>query len=212
MFLEFVDHLTEALNETLPGESAQRLMAPPHRVSTEEYLRLNRNAKKSSVLILFYPKNNIPHLALILRNEYKGVHSGQVSFPGGKIEEKDASPEATALRETREEIGIDAPNITIIGKLTKLYIPVSNFWVYPFVGMLSYSPIFNIDVKEVKQLIEVPIKEILSENIISTAYIKLKDDIKIKVPVFNLQEHIIWGATAMMLSELREILFKAKIL
>jgi 8-oxo-dGTP pyrophosphatase MutT (NUDIX family) len=180
-------------------------MAPQHRASTVEYLKDNPNPKKSCVLILFYPKENIPHVALTLRAEYKGAHSGQVSFPGGKTEETDQSLEYTALRETQEEIGIDLTTIAIVGKLTGLYIPVSGFWVYPFVGVMNHYPLFTLDVQEVKQLIEVPITEIMKDDIISTTRFKIRDNISIEAPCYTIQGHIVWGATAMILSELREI-------
>lgn len=209
MFTTFSEKLKQALQENLPGEKAQFLMAPGHRASTEEYLTLNPNPKKSCVLILFYPKENIPHLVLTLRSEYKGAHSGQVSFPGGKIEERDLTLEDTAIRETQEEIGVASSTFQIIGQLTGLYIPVSGFWVYPFVAVAHQHPVFFPDIKEVKQLIEVPLMELVKDNITSTTHVKIKDIVSIKVPCYTIQGHIVWGATAMMLSELRAILLKA---
>ncbi len=208
MFTEFSHQIKLALQQTLPGEKAQHIMAPQHRVSTEEYLKYNPNPKKSCVLILFYPKENKPHLVLTLRHNYKGAHSGQISFPGGKTEERDPTPEATALRETEEEIGIDSSTIDIIGKLSGLYIPVSGFWVNPFVAISNQYPSFNINEKEVKELIEVPLIEIMRNDIVSTTQFIIKDNITINAPCYIIQGRIVWGATAMMLAELKEVLIK----
>ena len=206
MFNILSDQLKQALQQSLPGETAQNLMSPPYRVPTKEYLKSNPNPKKSSVLILIYPKNSLPHFVLTLRHDYNGAHSGQVSFPGGKIEKRDLTLEATALRETEEEIGVDSAYINVIGKLTGLYIPVSGYWVNPFVGFCNQNPTFNINTKEVKQLIEVPINEIVKNDIISTYNFTLRDNTKVEVPCYKINGHIVWGATAMMLAELREIL------
>lgn len=209
MFGLFSDKLKQALLQTdLPGENAQLKMAPKHRGTTLDYSQHNKTSRKSCVLMLFYPKKDIPHLALTLRPDYEGVHSGQVSFPGGKIEDSDLTLADTALREANEEIGIDTSTVIIIKQLTALYIPVSNFLVYPFIGITNQYPAFNIDPKEVKQLIEVPVSEIFRTDIKNTAYIKIKENSTIEAPCYTILEHTIWGATAMMLSELHEVLLR----
>jgi 8-oxo-dGTP pyrophosphatase MutT (NUDIX family) len=157
---------------------------------------------------LFYPKNGRTHLVLIVRNSYEGIHSAQIAFPGGKYEAKDQSYRNTALRETHEEIGIHPSNIEIIRPFTNLYIQASNFMVYPFLGICKEEIVFIPDVIEVANVIELPLSDFLNDNLIvsttmSTSYAK-----NIEIPAFKIKEHIVWGATAMMLSELKEVLKK----
>ena len=123
-----------SLEGPLPGESAQLKMAPTYRGSFPD----QKEAIRAAVLALLYPSGGVAHLVFIKRNEYDGPHSAQVSFPGGAWEEGDDSLEQTAIRETREELGIQ-DDIEILGALTPLHIPVSNFLVYPFVGWMDDS-------------------------------------------------------------------------
>lgn len=209
MFGPFSYKLIEVLQQNdLPGKTAQYKMAPSHRGTPLDYSLQNKTPRKSCVLMLFYPKENIPYLAFILRPDYEGVHSGQIGFPGGKIEEADLTLADTALREAREEIGIEISSVNIIKQLTALYIPVSNYLVFPFVGITNQYPAFKIDPKEVKQLIEMPISEIFRTDIKNTIQIKINDNNTIEAPCYTILEHKIWGATAMMLSELHEVLLR----
>lgn len=166
-----------------------------------------KKQNKAGVLAVFYPdENNQAHFVLILRKTYRGVHSNQVGFPGGRVELSDRDLEHTALRETEEEVGIPLETVTVLKQLTRLYIPPSDFWVYPFVGILNETPVLVPQESEVESILEVNVDEFMDDEsliikILSTSYAK-----NIEVPAFSLAGHVVWGATAMMLSELKEIL------
>ncbi len=156
-------------------------------------------------MALFANRDEKPNLILTLRPQYQGVHSGQISFPGGKREEKDRNFMDTALRETYEEIGISPSNISVMGKITSLYIPPSNFLVHPYLGIINDKTYnFTRQKSEVEQILQVNFNQLLSRGAIREQEISTRG-FKIKVPVFPVGDKIIWGATAMMISELREM-------
>ena len=133
-------------------------------------------------------------------------HGGQIGFPGGKQEESDKSLEMTAIRETEEEIGIKGNDVQVLGNLTELYIPVSNFLVYPYVGYLSYTPEFKRQETEVNLILEVPFAHFLDPSIRQVIDLQVRKNITLKnVPYFNINGKVLWGATAMMMSELVEV-------
>jgi 8-oxo-dGTP pyrophosphatase MutT (NUDIX family) len=145
---------------------------------------------------------------LIVRNSYEGVHSAQIAFPGGKFEPKDKTFEITALRETFEEIGIHPDRMEILRPFTHLYIQPSNFLVYPFLGICKEEIFFIPDSSEVAAIIELPLSVFLGDDAIVSVTISTSYASNIMVPAFKIGEHIVWGATAMMLSELKEVLKK----
>jgi len=207
-FDTFLKSVSKIKNIELPGESSQFKMSPPFRLELTE---LNREAKKSSkkagVLVLIYPDSNLQtHLVLILRKAYEGVHSAQVGFPGGRLEKQDHSLEYAAVRETFEEIGVPIKQVKIVRALTELYIPPSNFTVYPFLGFVSSIPEFKIQEDEVEEIIEVSLSHFLNEPSMITTSVTTSYKIDVEVPAFHLNGHIVWGATAMMLSELKDLL------
>ena len=182
-------------------------MAPPGRAGIDHSKLPGYAPKISSVLVLFYPFNARIKLLLMLRPPYRGAHGGQVSFPGGKFEEGDITLERTALREAYEEVGFDPSRVNIIGRLTELYIPPSNFLVHPFVGYCTARPSFTINKREVEKLLEVEVQELLDETIVKTKTVEQSSTgIKFETPSFDLHGETVWGATAMILSELKEIL------
>ncbi|MEL6811205.1 MAG: CoA pyrophosphatase [Bacteroidota bacterium] len=192
----------------LPGEAFHLKMAPIERLlELKQKAREMKNAKQAAVLCLFYPSHKgETYMVLILRKTYKGVHSAQVGFPGGKVEPEDPSMMETALRETQEEVGVPGEDVSVLKQLTEIYIPPSNFFVQPYLGITSSTPRFVPQEDEVEAIIQVPLHEFLNDAVkvkqtLSTSYAK-----KIEVPAFQLQGHIVWGATAMMLNEVREIL------
>jgi hypothetical protein len=146
----------------------------------------------------------------MLRPRYPGVHSGQISLPGGKVEPTDQDLAETALRESKEEIGVNPENIRLLGNLTNLYIPPSNFMVTPFVGYQSVRPVFKPDPSEVAEIIEVSLDSFLDNSIIRQKRMKLALGLTMKVPAYCIGSHVIWGATAMILSEFRVIIEEIK--
>lgn len=164
------------------------------------------SANKAGVMAVFYPNTSgNTSMVLILRRTYKGVHSNQIGFPGGREEPEDGNLQDTALRETEEEVGIPRDEIHVIRELTKLYIPPSNFWVQPYLGLLDHTPNLIKQESEVAKILEVDLDHFLDNSNfvneeLSTSYSK-----KMLVPAFKLNNQIVWGATGMMLSEIREL-------
>ena len=206
-FDEFLKYAPKVLNVELPAMNAHKKMVPPNR---EELLRntdfTKITPKKAAVMMLFYPKNSQTHLALILRTSYNGVHSSQIAFPGGKVEPEDLDLSQTAIRETHEEIGVHPKDINVVRAFTQVYIPPSNYMVYPFLGFCKKELEFQLQEDEVAGIVELPLKEFLDDRIVVTNNMKTSYAGSIDVPGFQVNEHFIWGATAMMLSELKETL------
>ena len=197
--------LKEKLRYPLPGEAAQLKMAPVTRARMMELgVDLNK-ARKAAVLILIYTDPDIK-IVLIQRQAYDGIHSNQISFPGGKYEPADTTLKDTALRETCEEIGVNKGEIEVIGKLSELYIPPSNFNVLPFVGYLAKEPSFKPDSQEVKKILRVPLSILINETTRDLRQIETSYQQRIKVPCFMVDGHIVWGATAMIISELVDLI------
>jgi 8-oxo-dGTP pyrophosphatase MutT (NUDIX family) len=164
------------------------------------------NPKKAAVLALFYPdRSNLTNFLLILRASYDGTHASQVGFPGGKFESEDGNLEFTALRETSEEVGIPIEEIKLVRKITDTYIPPSNFMVSPYVGISYKRPVFRTN-HEVEELIEVPLQDLLNEESVSIRNLTTSYMQNIDVPCFHLNNRIVWGATAMMLSEIKDLI------
>lgn len=206
-----ISKLTAQLKMPLPGETAQLMMGSDIRMNELKFYSENENSKKSGVMILLYPNEETVFSALILRNTYEGTHSGQVALPGGKYEDEDSDLIATALRETNEEIGVDSNSINIIGQLSRLFIPPSDYIVYPAIGFLNSRPSFKPDESEVQEIIEYPLSSLLDEGTIKSKEFSARNDIIFKAPYFDINGHVVWGATAMILSEFKAILDNAGI-
>ena len=205
LFTEFIKYIPKILNQQLPALTAHAKMAPASRLPTldPEYYKDN-NPRQSAVMMLFYPKNNQAHLVLIKRNAYPGVHSSQISFPGGKAEPEDSGLADTALRETFEEVGVQPETIDIVMPFTQIYIPPSNFLVAPFLGVAMQELVFKPNTDEVVSIIELPMDVFLDDSIVVEVEMQTSYASKSMVPAFKVEEHIVWGATAMILSELKE--------
>lgn len=206
-FQEFLEYVPKLMTAELPAEVSHIKMAPLERIESLKNFDIGmKKPKIAAVMMLFYPKNGITHLVLIVRNSYKGVHSAQIAFPGGKYEAQDEIFENTALRETHEEVGIHPNNMEIIKTFTPMYIPPSDFMVHPFLGISKEEIVFIPDPKEVANIIELPLTVFLSDTIITDTKLTTSYANDISVPAFKIEEHIVWGATAMMLSELKDVL------
>jgi 8-oxo-dGTP pyrophosphatase MutT (NUDIX family) len=197
------------LRSALPGVDAQYLMAPVSRARIDLASLEIGQYRPSAVLILFCSddKNNL-FIPLIERLAYVGAHSAQISFPGGKYEDGDGDLQNTAVRECFEEIGL-RDEIEIIGKLTPLYIPVSGFLVEPYIGFCKIiNPPMVPHEREVKNVLELSLNNLLDEKLIELGTVEV-DGNKIKTPYFLVEGHKVWGATAMILSELKTILARS---
>jgi 8-oxo-dGTP pyrophosphatase MutT (NUDIX family) len=206
-FDKFIANLEKQLQKPLPGKEAHLKMASKIRLDEFEREYNISSAKQSSVLILLYPLKGLVFTVLMKRNSYNGVHSGQISFPGGSYEKTDGSFIETALREANEEVGILPENVKIIGELSDMYIPPSNFMVHPIVGFSTVKPHLIPDASEVAEIIEADLSAIFREKEFKEIELNVRDH-KIKTPYYNVDGHIVWGATAMMLSELKEVVFQ----
>jgi len=200
-------NLLESIKETaLGGEEDQYKMIPAERKIILKKEPISKDPKKAAVLALFYP-NTLGETCFILtlRPQYEGSHSAQVSFPGGKHEELDKDLSETALRETFEEIGVKKSKIQLLREITNVYIPPSNFLVTPFIGVTENTPEFKQN-HEVDKIIEVTLTELLDDTLISINNKKNFYSEKENIPYFNFSNHMVWGATAMIISEIKELI------
>ncbi|HYX09762.1 MAG TPA: CoA pyrophosphatase [Bacteroidales bacterium] len=189
------------LTQPLPGIKAQTIMAPAGRDLKEKYT----NPVKGAVMILLFEKENELFTIFIRRPDYDGVHSGQVAFPGGKFEAEDPDLIHTALRETYEEIGVKPEAIEVLGKLSPLYIPVSNIEVQPVVGFLNSQPLLDLNSAEVRYIIIEKVSDFFKPEILSTLQFSMEVG-KIEAPAYHVSNELIWGATAMIFSEFLTVL------
>lgn len=202
---EFLNRLRDSLSQKLPGEGAHLKMASRLRKKELEFSIDKLSAIKSSVLILLYPQNNQLNTCFILRQTYDGVHSGQVSFPGGRHEKDDPSLIATALREAQEEVNIIPENVSVLGTLTELFIPPSNFIVLPVVGFSKAPPEFIPDKNEVAEIILSDLNFLFDKNHQKEKLLNVRGH-QIHAPYYDVNGYVVWGATAMILSELKDVI------
>lgn len=195
------NRLIQLLNSGLPGREAHERMAPKLR----EPFNTEGQCREAAVMLLIYPDENKKRMVFIKRNEYRGPHSGQISFPGGMKEKHDEDHTSTALRETEEETGVPATGIEVLGELTPLIIPVSNFCVYPFVGWMDSMPEFHPDSIEVQYLICPDIRVLVAPENKKTGLFD-RGGTTVSTPYIDIDGEMIWGATAMMLSEFTSLI------
>jgi 8-oxo-dGTP pyrophosphatase MutT (NUDIX family) len=195
------EYIRKNLQKTLPGPVSHRKLLPPGRELT--VAKEDKNSlKRSSVLLLLFREKEEIFLCLIKRPLHMKLHAGQIALPGGRIE-KDETELDTALRETFEEIGISPDQIEILGKLSELYVSVSQFLIHPFVGWIDKRPVFTINQNEVEKLLLFPL--LSYKNAFENAEVDTISG-KLPVPCIRFEGEIIWGATAMILSEFYDIM------
>lgn len=202
--LDLIDQLSKMTQGKLPGQDAQFKMAAYYRNRLDEKEIAAKQPKIGAVMVLLVWKEEQWQITLMKRPPYDGTHGGQVSFFGGKVEEQDETLMDTAIREAGEEGGFDLEQINFVGPLSPLYIQASNFLVHPFIFYSESELNFNPDTNEVESIFFIPL----------LTYFKHKGDSKIilnsgfsfDAPAYLFEDKIIWGATAMMLSELEEII------
>jgi 8-oxo-dGTP pyrophosphatase MutT (NUDIX family) len=206
IFESFLHNIDLFKSAELGGLASQFRLAPEMRLQYNAEKIAASNPKKAAVLALFYPnEHNETCFLLTQRASYKGTHSAQISFPGGKIEASDENLQATAIRETFEEVGVTASQIQVIREITDVYIPPSNFLATPFLAYSNTKPTF-ITNHEVDHTFDVKLTDLLDDNNITSINITTSYAKNIDVPCFKLNDYIVWGATAMMLNEIKELL------
>lgn len=201
----FISRLRAALKKPLPGTDVQWEMASADRMIKHFPRKKRSDSTLAAVLILLYPVNGKIHTLFIQRPVYRGVHSGQVSFPGGKMEKEDRDLVHTASREACEEVGLCSDDLDILGSLTPLYIPVSDIEVSPVVAYCKTRPPFITDSKEVVSLIEAALPDFFSPGIVKEKAMTVRDEV-LDVKYYDYEGIVIWGATAMILHELLVIM------
>lgn len=205
-FKSFLALISDLDSAALGGLNSQFKMMPALRKTFNDAQISQLNPKKAGVLALFYPNAYSETCFLLtLRANYKGVHAAQISFPGGKFEKHDIIIKNTALRETFEEVGIPKEEISIKKQLTDTFIPPSNFLVSPFIGITVNTPKFDYN-HEVKEIIEVKLTDLLDENSLTVKNLSTSYMTNIDVPCYKLNNYTVWGATAMILSEIKDLL------
>ena len=203
---DFFKKLETRLRQPLPGLKVQKEMSAYPHGTTGINFKSNGEIKESSVLIVLFENDDEIYFPLIQRPMYTGVHSGQIGLPGGKVEDHDRDRIETALRETEEEIGVKAGDVKVFGMLTELYVQASHYNVMPVVGYLPYHPEYIPDPEEVSRVIEGKASDLMADKNRKVKELLIQDKYKIVAPYFDIENEIVWGATAMILSEFSAIL------
>ena len=204
---DLAKRLQDALSRPLPGLDAQLRMAPTPRVGWDPF-KIPEGTRDGAALILIYPHNDTIHLPLTVRGSGLRNHTGQVSLPGGRVDDGE-SIEACALREAEEEIGVARDSVQVLGRLTPLHIPVSRFLLHPVVGFVPARPIFNRAEWEVARIIEPSLWQLRDPGTVRRE-VQMRSyghqNIEVDVPFFDIESEKVWGATAMVLAEFCAIL------
>lgn len=198
--------LRDRLLRPLPGLSAHVKVMSYVRQSANAVRERRTDYREGAVLVLLYPNSGTWHTTLIVRPNYEGVHSGQIAFPGGRRDADDPDLVFTALREAEEEVGVIPASVELLGELSEIYIPPSNFLVRPIVGTVSERPNFRPDPREVAGILEVPLSHFMTADAIRKETVRMSSGLQMTVDGFLVDGHLVWGATAMMLAELRAVL------
>lgn len=204
------DKIEELLQKEKPGLASHIKMAPEHRQADMANFDL-KNARKSAVMIILYHDAGDLKVVLIRRGKYVGIHSGQIAFPGGRYEETDLNVRTTAIREIEEEIGIKESEYSILGRLTDIYVPPSNFLVSVFVAYMQQKPIFHTDPREVDEVLVFSLCDFVRDGAIGEGvFFVQSSNIHASAPCYMLDGAELWGASAMVMTELIDMLYADK--
>jgi 8-oxo-dGTP pyrophosphatase MutT (NUDIX family) len=205
MILDLKDFLAARLAQQLPGDNAhQQMMAQP--IGQRFKMEYEKPPRKGAVMIVLYPDEGKIYFPLMQRPPYQGIHGGQVSLPGGKMEDSDDSLIETAIRETFEEIGVKISDNDVIGSLSDLNVTASNFIVKPVISILDKKPDFVKDPREVEAIFKAEVQHLIHPQTLQEKELTVAKTVRLKAPFFDIEERVVWGATAMILSEFVEIL------
>lgn len=205
----FLKHIQAAFSSPLPGPTAHQLLTPGKRPMMRMEVENIDEYRASAVAIVCFPKDNQVHVLLTQRPDYDGTHGGQISFPGGKKEQIDTNLEQTARRETFEEIGWTLTTEECMGEMTEIFIPLSRFSVQSYLYYTEQPQTYQLDPREVAEVIEFPLELLIDNSIIKSTNIRYATGLKLKnVPYFDINGKIVWGATAIVLSELKMMIQK----
>lgn len=205
--LDLIERVRGRLSQPLPGHDDFRELSGYQRPDLESVKRQVPPAKESGVLALLYPSGVELHTMLMLRPAYDGVHSGQVGFPGGHREPGDADIVATALREFQEETGAESREFDVLGMLTPVYIPPSRALVTPVIAYTDNLGELSPDPREVAALIPVAVSHLMRDDILkrTKVFVSILQR-EVEAPYWDVDGHVVWGATALMIAELRKLL------
>jgi len=205
MYNDFIQALQAQLQQPLPGRSSQEKMRPYLPMAPKMDIPQLIKPREGAVMAVFYPVNGQPHLLLTERPVYAGTHSGQISLPGGKLEADETHLDA-ARRETWEEVGVHPDELSVLGPLSKLYVPASNFNIQPFVAFADHQLNFRADEREVATLLETPLDLFFGKDIVGEKMMPSALGMKLMAPYYDIYNRTLWGATAMIMSELLQVI------
>lgn len=201
-----IEDIRKHLTYRLPGEDAHIPMSPGSRKKSSEAIKHAVNYRESAVALVIYEKHDELKGILTERSPYRGAHSGEVCLPGGKKEDFETDLKQTAIRECVEEIGLKKERFELLGALTPVFIPVSNFSVQPYVFHYTEPPVFIQNIREVAEIFSFPIRQLFQEDIIKRTRIELADKRVLNdIPYFDINNKIVWGATALILHEFKHL-------
>ncbi|MFC3415035.1 NUDIX hydrolase [Algoriphagus hitonicola] len=205
-FEEALQRIKDGIEKPLPGKEAHLKMSPLPVDAKRFDPKIPLSHRRSAVLIMLYPQGKDAFFPLIKRPVYRGAHSGQIALPGGKMEATDSDIVFTALREAEEEVAINPNKVTVLGKLSNLYIPTSNFLVTPILGFSEEIPDFIPEVREVQRILPTALKSLFEEPVRQRTQLRISPSLELDTPFFEIDQEMVWGATAMILSEFLELL------
>jgi 8-oxo-dGTP pyrophosphatase MutT (NUDIX family) len=208
MYSDFISAIQEQLMQPLPGKLGQEPLRPYVPLTPHLDPPALMTPREGAVLALLYPVHEVPHLLLMERPKYQGAHSGQISFPGGKLEANETHMQA-AQREAWEEVGVHPDEIKVLGELSKVYVWASNFNIQPFLAFSAYKPDFQPDQREVARILEAPLEVFFQPGVLKEKSLAGAMGVELMAPYFDVFDRTLWGATAMIISEMMHVIHHA---